>query len=60
MIHSFEHELDTLKRLLVVMGDHAEAAVSRAVKALMERDDNGAWQVKQNDHILDELEMEVD
>jgi phosphate transport system protein len=42
------------------MGSQAEAAVSEAVKALLERDDNRAWQVKQNDHVLDQLEMEVD
>jgi phosphate transport system protein len=60
MTHSFEHELDTLQQRLLTMGSHAQAAVGRAVKALLDRNDDHAWQVKEDDRILDELEMEVD
>jgi phosphate transport system protein len=53
-------ELDALKDRLLVMANHAEAAVSQAVKALIQRDDILARQVKQNDRVIDQLEVEID
>jgi len=42
------------------MGSNAEVAVTRAIRAFSERDDDLARQVKQDDDILDEFEKEVD
>jgi len=56
----FEHELSVLKQRLLVMASYAENAVNRAVEALRNRDDALAQKVKQDDTVLDELEMELD
>jgi phosphate transport system protein len=56
----FEHELDDLKKQLVTMATHAEAAVSRAVKAYSERSDDLARRVKEDDNILDQFEKDID
>jgi len=42
------------------MAGHAETAVSRAVKALVDRDDDLARRVKEDDSILDQFEIELD
>lgn len=56
----FEQELEALKRKLLTMASHAEQAVNRAVKALVERNDALAAQVKADDDILDRFEIEID
>jgi phosphate transport system protein len=56
----FEHELDDLKKQLVTMATHAEASVSRAVKAYSERSDDLARRVKEDDNILDQFEKDID
>lgn len=56
----FEHELGGLKERLLTMASHAESAVNRAVQALTQRDYDLALQVKDDDDILDRLEVEVD
>lgn len=56
----FEHELDDLKQKLLTMAGHAEAAVMRAVQALVERNDALATRVEDDDTILDQFEIEVD
>jgi len=56
----FEHELSVLKQRLLVMASYAENAVNRAVEALRNRDDALAQKVKEDDTVLDELEMELD
>jgi phosphate transport system protein len=56
----FEHELGGLKERLLTMASHAESAVNRAVQALTERDYDLALKVKDEDDILDRLEVEVD
>ena len=53
-------ELEALKQKLLTMASHAESAVSRAVRAVVERDDELARQVKSDDNILDQSEMEMD
>jgi phosphate transport system protein len=53
-------ELDALKQRLLIMANHAETAVSRALQALLERDDNLALQVKQSDRVIDRFEIEID
>ncbi|MFN7137912.1 MAG: phosphate signaling complex protein PhoU [Limisphaerales bacterium] len=55
-----EQEIGELKQTLLTMASHAEAAVSKAIKALIERDDNLARSVKESDSIIDHIEMEVD
>lgn len=56
----FEQELEELKNRLLTMAGHAETAVSRAIKALIERDDDLARRVREDDSILDRFEIELD
>ncbi len=56
----FEHSLDDLKQKLLTLASQATAAVNNAVRALLDRDDDLARQVKEADAELDRLEMEVD
>ena len=60
MATHFEQELDQLKQKLLTMAGHAETAVQRAVKALVDRDEKLARKVKEDDTILDQLEIEID
>ena len=60
MATHFEQELDQLKQKLLTMAGHAEGAVQRAVKALVDRDEKLARRVKEDDTILDQLEIEID
>lgn len=56
----FEKELDTLREKILKMGGHAEAAAHQAVQSLIQRNSDLASQVKQNDEIIDQLEVEID
>lgn len=56
----FEQELAELKTRLLTMGSHAEAALTNAIKALMERDDQLAEKVNEGDGIVDQFEIEID
>lgn len=60
MQRHFDQDLDHLKEMLLKMASHAEEAVTNAIKALTERDDNLARQVKENDSILDKFEKDID
>lgn len=60
MQRHFDQELDTLKQMLLTMASHATASVTNAIKALTERDDDLARQVKKDDSILDEFEKDID
>ncbi len=42
------------------MASHAEAAVNGAIKALLKRDDDLARRTKEEDSIIDQLEMQID
>jgi phosphate transport system protein len=53
-------DLDQLKEALLTMANYAEVAVGRAVKAVLERDDRLAEQVKAEDRILDDYEVQLD
>jgi phosphate transport system protein len=57
---NFEEELQNLKDQLLAMASHAESAVSRAVRALGERDLGLARSVQDDDTILDQLEVKID
>lgn len=56
----YNEELTHLKESLLAMASHAESAVARAMRALVERDDALAHQVQADDNILDQYEIEVD
>ena len=56
----FDQELEELKQKLLSMASHAESAVTRALKALTDRDDDLAREVQSDDTILDQFEIEVD
>ncbi|MCX8155325.1 MAG: phosphate signaling complex protein PhoU [Verrucomicrobiae bacterium] len=60
MSQHFEQEVDHLKRQLLTMASHAENAVRRAVKALLEQNRQLAVEVVQDDAVLDRFEVEID
>lgn len=57
---SVEPELSALKQRLLLMGSHAEAAVNRALRALLRRDDDLARRTGEDDSVIDTLEVEID
>ena len=60
MSHHIEQELTALKEMLLTMASHAEAAVTRAIRAVVERDDDLAMGVKADDSVIDQFEIDVD
>jgi len=60
MTHAFETELNQLSERLLTMASQAAKALTTAVKALVDRDDDLARQVVEDDTILDRLEIEID
>jgi phosphate transport system protein len=56
----YTEEMNTLKQTLLAMASHAETAVARTLRALVERNDALAKQVIDGDNILDEFEIQVD
>ena len=60
MANHFDTELAALKEKLLLMASHAEAAVNRAIKALLKRDDDLSRRTEEDDEILDRLEIEID
>jgi len=56
----FEMELDSLKQKLLLMASHAETAVNQAVQALVQRDHDLALQVRENDRVIDQFELDID
>ena len=56
----YAEELSKLKDNLLAMASHAETSVSRAMRALVERDDALARKVETDDNILDQFEIEID
>src|ERR1051325_2625386 len=56
----FEQEVASLKNELLTMASHAETAVKRALQALVERNYDLAIQVKADDRVLDQFEIEID
>jgi phosphate transport system protein len=60
MEHHFDQQLKALKERLLTMASYAETAVNRAVSALVERNLELALQVRVDDEILDQFEIEID
>ncbi|MBI5691848.1 MAG: phosphate signaling complex protein PhoU [Verrucomicrobia bacterium] len=56
----YAEELSQLKDSLLAMASHAESAVTRAMRALVERDEGLARAVQDDDSTLDRLEVEID
>jgi len=56
----YDEEMTRLKESLLAMASHAESAVARAMRALVERNDTLARQVQDDDNILDQFEIEID
>ncbi|MBL9173187.1 MAG: phosphate signaling complex protein PhoU [Verrucomicrobiales bacterium] len=56
----FETELQSLKERLLVMASRAEASVAHAMEALVQRDDDAARRVREEDDAIDQLEKEID
>jgi phosphate transport system protein len=55
-----DKELADLKEKLLVMASHAESAVTRAVQAVVNRDETLARQVRADDEVIDRFEVELD
>jgi phosphate transport system protein len=55
-----DQELSELKDKLLTMASLTEEAITQAVKALVERDDEVARKVKVADNLIDRLELEID
>jgi phosphate transport system protein len=56
----YAEEMDRLKQSLLAMASHAESAVTRSIRALVERDDAMAHAVQCDDNVLDQFEIEID
>jgi phosphate transport system protein len=56
----YAEEMTRLKDNLLAMASHAESAVARAIRALIERDESLAQSVQDDDNILDQFEIEID
>jgi len=57
---NFEEEIRTLKDEVLAMASHAETAVSRALRAVVDRDLELAQQVRADDRVIDDLEVKID
>jgi phosphate transport system protein len=56
----YNEEMSRLKESLLAMASHAESAVTRSMRALVERDDTLAQAVMDDDNIIDQFEVEID
>jgi len=56
----YDEEMSQLKESLLAMASHAESALTRAMRALVERDDTLAMSVMDDDSIIDQFEVEID
>lgn len=56
----YNQEITRLKECLLAMASHAESALTRAMRALIERDDTIARKVEEDDNVLDQFEIEID
>jgi phosphate transport system protein len=56
----YNEEMTQLKESLLAMASHAESSLTRAMRALVERDDRLAQSVIDDDSIIDQFEVEID
>lgn len=59
-VSSYDEELANLTGRIIQMGAHAEQQITLAIRALVERDDELARQVIEQDRVVDRLEEEID
>ena len=57
---NFTEDMSRLKDTILAMASHSESAVARSMRALVERNDPLALQVKADDNVIDRSEIEVD
>lgn len=55
-----DRRLDVLRDKLLLLGGKTEEALHRAMKSLTERDSELAKQVKKEDKVIDQMELEID
>ena len=55
-----DHRLDVLRDKLLLLGGKTEEALHRAMQSLTTRDSELAKQVKKEDKIIDQMELEID
>src|SRR5262245_17153792 len=60
MTAALDNRIAALKVKLLLMAGHAEGAVNGSLKALMRRDDDLARVTKEEDTVIDRLEMDSD
>jgi len=60
MIRHFEEELDNLRNRLLEMSGLVEDSVYRSIKSLLEKDEQAAQQVLQNEAKINRMEIEID
>lgn len=60
MQRHFDQDLLVLREKLLTMASHAEQSVTQAMKALLDRNDDLARQVKAADETIDQFEVEID
>jgi phosphate transport system protein len=60
MVRHFEEELDQLRNHLLEMSGLVEDSVYRSVQSLMERDEEAAQQVLQNEAKINRMEIQID
>ena len=56
----YTQEITRLKESLLAMASHAESALNRAMRSLIEGDDALARKVEEDDNVLDQFEIEID
>jgi phosphate transport system protein len=60
MDNHFDTGLEALRQKLLMMASRAEAAVNESVQALMQRNYDLAMQVRADDDMIDQFEIEID
>ncbi len=60
MVKHFDEELQDLNNQILKMGAFAEEAIFKSVESLKQRDKHKAWEVINNDKLIDELELVID
>jgi phosphate transport system protein len=60
MDRHFQHELDSLKTILIKMGSIVEENISDALQALLDRNESLAKKVFENETRINTLELEID
>jgi phosphate transport system protein len=60
MQRDIKPDLDALKQRLLMMASQVEASVNQALQSLVNRDDDLALRVQDNDDVIDQYEIQID